>query len=382
MQTGMFRFPGGSSSDDYDWQTDRSSISGSFQWVNNASTFATIAAAQGAQAFVTVNYGSGTPEQAAAWVAYYNAATTNTNALGTDSKGRNWQTVGYWASIRAAAPLATDDGYNFLRVSHPAPYGIKYWEIGNECYGNWETDLHGTSGSGLTGTKYDPYTYAQAFQAYYTKMLAVDPTIHVGMVAVPSEDAYGVGTHAVANPNEGGQTHTGWTPVALATLKTLGVTPHFLIDHIYTQNPGSESDSALLQSSSVFGSDAASMRKMITDYVSAASGSGVELVVTECNSVSSNPGKQSTSLVNGLFMADAYGAYSTTEFNACVWWAFRNGAVTGTGVNNSASLYGWREYGDYGVVSSGDVSGRQIRHTPRSMRRNCLRIGAGAEIPC
>lgn len=353
MGTGALRFPGGSASDDYDWQTGQSHSNGT-QWVNNAATFATVTQAQGAQAFVTVNYGSGTPQQAAAWVAYYNGSASNTTALGTDTRGKNWNTVGYWAGIRGAAPLATDDGYNFLRISHPAPFSLKYWEIGNECYGSWENDLHGTSGSGLTGVAHDPYTYALAYQTFASQMLAVDPTIHIGAVATPGEDSYGTGTHGVANPNEGNSVHTGWTPVVIATLNSLGVTPQFLIHHSYAENPGSESDAFLLQAGATLQSDAANLRKMITDYTGA-SGSAIELNVTELNSVSSNPGKQSTSLVNGLFMADALGNLAETEFNACTWWDLRNGAVTNA--NNSSLLYGWRQYGDYGVLSSGDVAG-------------------------
>jgi hypothetical protein len=355
MQTGAFRFPGGSASDQYNWQTNLSIPNGTYFWPNNAATFAGITGSQAAQAYVTVNYGSGTPQQAAAWVAYYNAATSSTTALATDSMGRNWNTAGYWASLRAAAPLKTDDGYNFLRIAHPAPFNILYWEIGNECYGNWEYDLHGMGGSGLSGAAHDPYTYAQSFQSYYNQMVAVDPAIHIGAVAVPGEDAYGIGTHAVANPLEGNSLHTGWTPVMLATLKSLGVTPGFLIDHNYPQNPGSESDSVLLQDSATLVSDATNLRQLITDYIGATPGSSIELAVTELNSVSSGPGKQTTSVVNGLFYADAIATLAATEFKACTWWALRGGADTTA--NNSASLYGWREYGDYGVVSSGDVSG-------------------------
>ena len=156
-------FSGGRGGDNYDWQTDENVVSGSFQWASNAATFAKVTAAQNAQAFVTVNYGSGTPQEAAAWVAYLNGGTSAALSLGTDSKSRNWKTVGYWASIRAAAPLGTDDGYNFLRISHAAPFGFLYWEIGNECYGNWETDLHGQAGSRLTGSQWDAVTYANAF---------------------------------------------------------------------------------------------------------------------------------------------------------------------------------------------------------------------------
>ena len=353
MNTQAIRIPGGSASDDYNWQTDRTvSTGGPFQWATHAAMFAQMIAARGAQGYVTVNYGSGTPEQAAAWVAYYNGSPASSASLGVDAKGRDWKTVGYWATIRSSVPLGTDDGYNFLRISHPASFGIKYWEIGNECYGNWEYDQHGVSGSGLSGTVQDPYTYAQAFQTFYNKMRAVDSTIQIGAVAIPGEDAYGNGTHAAANPNEGNTLHSGWTTVVLATLKTLGTTPHFLICHEYPQEPGTESDAALLQAGSKVATDAANLRKMITDYFGGAAGAGIELAMTELNSVSYNPGKQSVSLVNALFMADALGQLANTEFNACLWWIFRNGSDTAN--NNSASLYGWRSFGDYGVVASGD----------------------------
>ena len=361
MDTKVMRIPGGGAADDYNWHTNRSVVGGTFQWVNSAAAFARVAETRGAQAYVVVNYGSGTPEQAAAWVAFYNGDAANSTVLGTDAKGRNWLTVGYWAAMRGAAPLGADDGYNFLRMAHPAPFGFKYWEIGNECFGSGEYDEHGTAGSGLTGVAHDAFTYAQSFQTFFTKMLAVDPTIRIGAVGVVGQDSSGNGTHAVPNPNEGNSPHSGWTPVVLATLKTLGITPHFLIDHSYAQAPGAESDAALLQASGSFANDAANLRKMLTDYVGGTAGTGIELALTELNSVYSSPGKQSTSLVNGLFMADAMGQFARTEFNACTWWAFRNGVSTAN--NNSASLYGWRNFGDFGVVAT-HASGTTTPNTP------------------
>jgi hypothetical protein len=65
--------------------------------------------------------------------------------------------------------------------------------------------------------------------------------------------------------------------------------------------------------------------------------------------VSSSPGKQTTSLVNGLFRADSFGQILQTEFNSLVWWDLRNGQDPGN--NNSPLLYGWRQYGDYGFVN-------------------------------
>jgi hypothetical protein len=142
--------------------------------------------------------------------------------------------------------------------------------------------------------------------------------------------------------------------VLLTTLKSLAVMPDFLIYHRYDQAPGRESDAGLLQSSATWPDDAASLRGQLNDYLGTGSAS-VELLVTEHNSVSSKPGKQSTSLVDGLFLADSFGSLLHTEFNASTWWALRNGppsdSTGGIIGNNSASLYGWRGYGDYGLLS-------------------------------
>jgi len=301
MGAGALRFPGGSLADDYNWATNTTD-SNTWQWATSFDMFAQVATSVGAQAFVTANYGSGTPAEAAAWVQESNV------------------------------------------TNH---YGFKYWEIGNECYGSWETDNN--------TVPHDPYTYAQRFQQYYIQMKAVDPTIKIGAVAVAGEDSYANNTnHPVVNPRTG-VTHNGWTPVMLATMRSLGVTPDFLIYHRYAQSPGDESDQGLLLSNSTWSTDAADLRQQLNDYLGAAVAPSVELDNTENNSVSTNPGKQTTSLVNGLFLADSICAAMNTEFNSVVWWDLRNGQETGN--NNSRTLYGWRQYGDYGVVDSADPAG-------------------------
>lgn len=300
MGAQALRFPGGSLSDDYHWATNTTD-SNTWQWATSFDQFAQVATTVGAQAFITANYGSGTPAEAASWVQESN-------------------------------------------VTHH--YGFKYWEIGNECYGSWETDTNTVA--------HDPYTYAQRFQQYYTQMKAVDPAIKIGAVAITGEDSYANNTnHPVVNPRTG-QTHNGWTPVMLATMHSLGVTPDFLIYHRYAQAPGAESDAGLLLSNGTWSTDAADLRQQLKDYLGAAA-PNVELDCTENNSVYTNPGKQTTSLVNGLFLADSICAAMNTEFNAVAWWDLRNGQETTN--NNSSSLYGWRQYGDYGVVDSVDPAG-------------------------
>ena len=103
----QLHYGGGVTADLYDWQTDTdiarcpgtaiSEFAASCA-VNDAldfSLFSSDARALGAQSFVTVNYGSGTPAMAAAWVKQ--ASTTQGQA-------------------------------------------VSYWEIGNESYGCWEAN--------------------------------------------------------------------------------------------------------------------------------------------------------------------------------------------------------------------------------------------------
>ena len=342
LGTRIIRLPGGSLSDFYHWaigkrsdgyQYDPTRIGNFIHVITNASV--------NAQAIITVNYGTGTPQEAAAWVAYCNAATSSSVSLGVDAKGTNWQTSGYWASLRAAAPLGTDDGKNFLRISRTAPLGFKYWEIGNECYGSsWETDSN--------YPPHDPYTYALRATNYIGLMKAVDPTIKIGVVSTPGEDTFANYTNHPAYNAREGVYHNGWTPVMLATLNASGVTPDFLVDHFYSESD-SDNDQALLQAAANWASDAASLRQQLTDYIGS-SGTNIELLATENNADSGHQGKQSTSLVNGLYLADSLAQLTKTEFNSFVWWDLRNGQDTSG--DFSPSLYGWRTYGDLGIIGN------------------------------
>jgi alpha-N-arabinofuranosidase len=343
------RVPGGSLSDEYHWRTN-TNLANTWTWSAGFHNFTRLISGLDAQAFVTVNYGTGTPEEAAAWVAYANASPTTTpnsinHVIGPDSKGYDWQTAAVWANLRGAAPLGTNDGMNFLRIGRSAAIGIKYWEIGNENYGPWETDEQ--------AVKNDPTTYANRAQLYISKMKAVDPTIKVGVVAVATRE---------------NASYKNWTPVMLARLKALGVTPDFLIYHRYEQAPAAdqpgnpETDAGLLQKAKTWPEDAADLRKQLVDHLGAVEAAKVEIVVTENNSVYAKPGKQTTSLVNGLYHADSVGNLLQTEINALLWWDLRNGQDFAN--NNSASLYGWRGYGDYGILSSPSSGGSSGYYDP------------------
>jgi hypothetical protein len=316
------RFPGGSLSDVYHWQTNTSEGE-TFEWATSFDEFIQIAGETRAAVYITANYGTGTPEEAAAWVRYANKV-KRTN--------------------------------------------VRYWEIGNENYGSWEADNN--------TRPHDPVTYANRFKEYWRQMKAVDPTIKIGAVVVLGEDAFAnYPEQQVTNPRTG-QVHSGWTPVLLDTLRQLGVTPDYVVYHRYEQGPGGESDLFLLNSAASWANDAAALRQMLNDYLGTRA-RHVELAVTEHNSVFSNPGKQTTSLVNGLFYADAVGNLLKTEFNALLWWDLRNGQEAGN--NNSSTLYGWRRYGDYGIVNAADPAGPADRYPTFYVNKLLKHFARGGE---
>jgi hypothetical protein len=136
---GVLRYPGGSWADEYDWETNTvNGQTNSVDWQQ----FRSISATAGAVPFVTVNYGSGTPAEAAAWV----AATRDDPALAN-----------------------------------------MWWEIGNENYGPWETDTH--------PNPHTPQSYATYAAQFLQAMHAVNPAAKIGMpYALTVAQAAGTGT--------------------------------------------------------------------------------------------------------------------------------------------------------------------------------------------
>ncbi len=292
------RYPGGSTSDEYDWRNNRNRRDGT-TYGTNTDQFLSVANQLGAEKIITVNYGSGTPEEARDWVQYANI-----------TRGGN----------------------------------VRYWIIGNECYGWWEYDTH--------PFQHDADTYARFARDAIQLMKAVDPTIKVGVVGTWSETDFPQ-RFSVTNPRTG-QVVNGWSAVLLTRLRELNVIPDFYDIHHYPHNGGHEDDANLLHATRDWTEIISRTRQLLRDYLGTV-GNNVQIMIMENNSVSTDPGKQTTSLVNALYLADSWGQACTVGGDAFVWWDLHNSTET-TG-NNSPVLYGWRNWGDYGVLSAGPASG-------------------------
>jgi hypothetical protein len=169
---------------------------------------------------------------------------------------------------------------------------------------------------------------------------------------VPNEHEF-TQRFSVTNPRTG-QSHNGWTPVLLNRLNSLGIVPDFFDIHIYPQLPGREDDAFVLDDTRTWDEIIPQMRQILRDYLGAA-GNTVPIFVTENNTVAYSPGKQTTSMVNALYMADSWARAILAGADAYAWWDLHN--ATETNNNNSPVLYGWRNWGDYGIVASGYPSG-------------------------
>jgi hypothetical protein len=323
----MLRYPGGGYSDNYHWSNHTMT-----PWANgdpgylaersDFGSYVSVVDRADVAVMITVNYGSnlqgtggGEPAEAAAWVAYANGDPEDETLIGEDSVGNDWRTVGYWASLRAAEPLAADDSLNFLRIAHPEPLGIVYWEIGNEVFGNgyhdapgFELDLHvpyeGAWDSGypereghpdLSGTR-----YGSEVLRFIDAMKAVDPDIKVGAVlnTPPADYSWG----------------PDWNGDVLAECAD---EIDFAIIHWYPRETGylqAPSD----QIPKMFPELGRSFREHAPDRAD-----DIEVVVTEVGNPVGASGEARE--VGGLFAADAYLAFITQGATNVAWLELHNG---------------------------------------------------------
>ena len=105
----IYRFPGGSASDDYHFNVSNNGGDSSAETIPQ---FAQFIQAVGGTGMITLDYGSGSPQEAAAEMAYLVGSPSDTTTIGTgiewnDSTSAwqnvNWGTVGYWARLRGVA---------------------------------------------------------------------------------------------------------------------------------------------------------------------------------------------------------------------------------------------------------------------------------------
>lgn len=142
----LLRFPGGNFVSGYHWKdgvgpVDERPSRPNPAWYgieyNHVGTDEMMAfcEAVGCEPMICINAGNGTAAEAAAWVEYCNGSTSTK-----------------YGALRA-------------KHGHAKPYGVRYWEVGNELYGSWQVG------------SCDADTYAKRYKTFRSAMLKVDPKI-------------------------------------------------------------------------------------------------------------------------------------------------------------------------------------------------------------
>jgi Cellulose binding domain len=297
------RYPGGSYSDIYNWQTSTAADSGYVAPDTTFSDFMSTASSAGAQPIITFNYGTGTPALAAAWV--QNADVTNS-------------------------------------------YGVKYWEVGNEVYGNgtyganWETDSH--CDTSLNGTPVTvgsepsqtyncgPAEYAAGVKQYLSAVHAADANAKVCAVLTTP----GFWPDGVTNS----EYPQSWNQTVLTAL---GSATQCVIVHYY---PGGSSTAGMLTDPQDIAGIVSTLHSEISQYAGISNAASVPVLVTETNSTidtDTQPG--------ALFAADMYMTWLENGVTSVDWWNEHNGEGTVSTVDGAT------DYGDQGIFSNASSDG-------------------------
>ncbi|MDM7854715.1 cellulose binding domain-containing protein [Cellulomonas alba] len=274
--TQIMRYPGGSYSDIYHWK-DNTAPGGYVAPDTDFDHFMAGVHRAGAQAMVIANYGTGTPQEAADWVRYANVEKQD---------------------------------------------GVRYWEIGNELYGNghygasWESDDHPAK---------TPAEYATNLVQFSRAMKAVDPTIKIGAVLTTP----GNWPDGLVGDGDAGT----WNQVVLSIAAP---DIDFAILHWYPG--GSSAPVALGKVAQV--RDITAMTRQLLDRYSPDRRLGI--AVTEMNA-----GYGENTQPGALFAADAYAALLENGVFTVDWWDVHNGPGT------ASTVAGQTDFNDFGLLSSG-----------------------------
>ncbi len=204
------------------------------------------------------------------------------------------------ARVKQAAEYAAA-WVHYYNIEHNA--NIKYWEIGNECYGPWETG-YDVNGSIVTGKE-----YGEDFCVFAEKMKAVDSTIKIG--AVLGSDYY------------------DWNAQVLEAAKN---SIDFLIIHQYYNNISNVNE--VNEDLSTTDNNLKAFQFFVSKYTGKPAGS-IPVAFTEYNS----QGYHTTTMQNGLFIADFLGNLIKDRVSLSTIW------VNEWGINGNET---------HGIISRGD----------------------------
>lgn len=334
----LIRIPGGSWSNYYDWLACERGGAGIdetaecfWPWAARPTDFLNFLRATGLEGMYTINM-NGTAQEAAALVAFFNGAVDDDTVIGVDVRGRDWGTVGDWATLRS------ENG-------NPDPLGLRYFEIGNEVYAGqpgmgtdcdfgWE-DVWTCDGTEYVNGIGRGSERREGFLEYRAAMQAVDPTILVGAVGI---------------------TYQGeWNNWGNEVIAAAGDAMDFYIIHHYGffTTPTTLAE-ALAEPTTTWPTVMADVQAAFAEY---GNGRNIPIAITEYNLFSVQDQDNTllmTQLVNALYNAEMVGQMMRSGVQIAAQWNLANGqAGNGTdyGLFHADTYTPYPEYYSYTLWS-------------------------------
>jgi alpha-N-arabinofuranosidase len=280
------RWPGGCAVHEYDWKLAVGPLAKRPQQPFGLPEFLKLAHEIGAVPVITIADYWGEPKDAADLVEYLNGPAGKNENGGVD-----------WSAVRAA------DG-------HPEPYGVVWFEYGNET-------SHGTHPAGTQPTgnsrRYSADEYARRYLAYRAAMKAVDPGIRLGAVL----------------DNDIQPSLSPWTRTIV---RETGQTADFYIEHAYlpqyTRTDGSPDASDLFRLAFAGPPQLRAVFSALSEFIRKSAGHPILLAVTEYNAsfVQDKPTPYRLSLGAAIEVADMVQVLLDPSLNVATaqYWHFAN----------------------------------------------------------
>jgi hypothetical protein len=316
LKTNIVRFPGGSISDIYFWNapvnkfpadapanlvdaSGKSAASGYWtgqnqdDWTISVDKYYQLLQQTGSQGIITVNYG------------YARYGTSNN-------------------PVAAAAHMAAD----WVRYDNGR---TKYWEVGNECYGDWEAGYRidqstNKDGQPLLNTG---YLYGQHFKVFADSMRKaaqeIGKTIYIGAVVMEAAPA-----------SYSGDTQKNWNSGVFGNTGTSA--DYYIVHNYFTPYNTNSTAKAILDSAS---SVTSNMMNYITGNMSSNGVATKPVALTEWN-IFAQGSQQQVSNINGLHALILLNEAIKNKYAMTSRWDLANG---------------WNNGDDHGLFNIGDEPG-------------------------
>jgi hypothetical protein len=295
------RWPGGSWSDEYHWQTPNSSSNPNLP-------------------FMCENNSSGLPNGSTTWGGYSTFGQFVTSIV----QGGNYDlalTADYGTDAACTGPGDPTEAAAWVTNALSLGTTVSHMTVGNEEYGTWETDLHTSPHNGATYA-----TAVAGTSGYYPLIKAASPSTLVGVDVEPN--------------------YAPWDQDVMSGAKG---SYDFVEYHYYPETPGEENDTFLVQQAAQeLTTNINTIKSELTKWGTP----DTPIYVGEIGGPYSNPGKQSWSITQGLYAGQVLGEMMNDGVSRLTWW-IGFGNCNGTSGNDSSSLYGWQDFGAYNVFSDG-----------------------------